>query len=349
MLQQTRVETVIPYFQRFLKLFPTLPALARASLQSVLKAWAGLGYYARARNFHKAARIICHDFGGKIPSTKNELLKLPGFGPYTAGAVASLAFNQPAAALDGNVKRVLSRLYCQEASTARQTDPGEKFAEDLIPPRRACDFNQALMDLGALICHPVRPRCPDCPLKKFCVGRATDLGAPSQPSPLEGEGEGGGFGDQNKKQKIKKFRKEIWVIALIEQEGKFLIHRNEERRLLADLWQFPFTVLRASELNRDKGGDKGDYDERKALKKAMRQKFGLKIKIKDSLPVKEYFFTHIHARMKPFLCSSPKSIPGGLNKKDVRWIKLSNFSRYPVSTAMRKIAALISSPSPGRH
>jgi len=111
MLQQTRVETVLPYFERFLKLFPTLPSLAQASLPQVLKAWAGLGYYARARHLHQAAKIIWRDFAGKIPSTKKKLLSLPGFGPYTAGAVASLAFNRPEPALDGNVRRVLLRVH----------------------------------------------------------------------------------------------------------------------------------------------------------------------------------------------------------------------------------------------
>jgi len=119
MLQQTRVETVIPYFERFLKLFPTLPDLARARLPKILKAWAGLGYYARARNLHNAAKVICQELGGKIPGTKEELLRLPGFGPYTAGAVASLAFNQPVAALDGNVKRVLARLFPKHCDFSR--------------------------------------------------------------------------------------------------------------------------------------------------------------------------------------------------------------------------------------
>ena len=145
--------------------FPSLPHLARAPLQSVLKLWAGLGYYARARNLHAAAKIIVKDLGGKIPSTKEALLALPGFGPYTAGAVASIAFNQRAAALDGNVKRVLSRLsgISDSASPLSEKKRLENFAEDLVPEGYASEFNQALMDLGATVCLPARPKCPILP------------------------------------------------------------------------------------------------------------------------------------------------------------------------------------------
>lgn len=170
MLQQTRVETVLPYFERFLKLFPTLPSLAQASLPKVLKAWAGLGYYARARHIHEAAKIIWRDLAGKIPSTKKKLLSLPGFGPYTAGAVASLAFNRPEPALDGNVRRVLLRVHDLWKSVPgnRLEKILEKFIKNFIPAGRASDFNQALMELGALICIPSQPRCPSCPVKNFC-------------------------------------------------------------------------------------------------------------------------------------------------------------------------------------
>ena len=132
MLQQTRVETVLPYFDRFLKLFPTLPSLAQASLPRVLKAWAGLGYYARARHLHEAAKIIEQDFGGKIPPRKQSLLSLPGFGPYTAGAVASLAFNRPEPALDGNVRRFLSRLHGLGGNFPRNQP--ENFLENFVFP-----------------------------------------------------------------------------------------------------------------------------------------------------------------------------------------------------------------------
>jgi len=312
MLQQTRVETVIPYFERFLKLFPTLDHLAKAPLQKVLKAWAGMGYYARVRHLHAAARTICRALDGKIPSTREDLLKLPGFGPYTAGAVASLAFNRTVPALDGNAKRVLSRLFRDggHSSWIPSKMKMEKFWEEWIPSGRASDFNQALMDLGAMICIPSQPRCSECPVKDFCLSKGTTW---------------------KEKSAAKKIREEKWAIALIEQNGRFLIHRNEGKGLLAGLWQFPTLVL-----NRD-----GGRNEKEALKKFLREDFGLRVEIKAPLSEQPYFFTHIHATMKPYLCSLTKTLYPARSPGPVRWIKPRSFTRYPVSTAMRKIADLL--------
>jgi len=314
MLQQTRVETVIPYYQRFLALFPTLKDLARAPLQKVLKAWAGLGYYARARNLHDTAKVICRELGGKIPQTKNELLSLPGFGPYTAGAVASLAFNQPVAALDGNVMRVIGRLFpgLKDLRRASAKKYPEEFLEGWIPSGRASDFNQALMDLGAMVCIPSRPRCSACPALKFC--------------PTKGE-------LPEKKPGGRKSREETWAVALVERAGRYLLHRNEARGLLAGLWQFPKVVV---DKNQAKEG--GHKNLGKLLKKYLLEDFGLEVKMKGRLPEREYFFTHIHALMKPYLCSltDPGNLPSP--SKSIRWVKPSGFSRYPISTAMRKIA-----------
>ena len=314
MLQQTRVETVIPYYQRFLTLFPTLKDLARAPLEKVFKAWAGLGYYARARNLHRAAQTICRDLGGKIPRTKGELLRLPGFGPYTAGAVASLAFNQPVAALDGNVKRVLERLFPQFRDSRRAPPKKdlEEFLEGWIPPGRASDFNQALMDLGAAVCIPSRPRCSVCPVLKFC--------------PTKGE-------LPEKKPAGRKLRQETWAVALLERDGRYLLHRNEAQGLLAGLWQFPKVVV---DENHTKPEDPG-----KLLKNYLLKDFGLRVRVLSGLPDQEHFFTHIHARVKPYLCilTDPPNPPPP--PKSARWVKPSGFSRYPISTAMGKMAALL--------
>jgi len=315
MLQQTRVETVIPYYQRFLALFPALKDLARAPLQKVLKAWAGLGYYARARNLHRAAKTICRELGGKIPRTKEELLRLPGFGPYTAGAVASLAFNQPVAALDGNVKRVLGRLFpgFNDPRRASAKKDLEEFLEGWIPIGRASDFNQALMDLGAAVCIPSRPKCSACPVLKFCAAKG-EL--------------------PDKKPTVRKFRKETWAVALVEREGRYLLHRNEAQGLLAGLWQFPKVVA-----ERNPGKDTNRKDPGKLLKKYLLQDFGLRVKIISHLPEQEHFFTHIHARMKPYLCILSDPVNSPQPPKSARWVKPSGFSRYPISTAMRKISA----------
>jgi len=318
MLQQTRVETVIPYFQRFLALFPTLKDLARAPLRRVLQVWAGLGYYARARNLHRAAKTICRERGGKIRGSKEELLRLPGFGPYTAGAVASLAFHQPVAALDGNVKRILGRLF-PEFHDSRRAPAGKDLEEFLgrwIPMGRASDFNQALMDLGAAVCTPANPKCSACPVLKFCAtkGKLPD-----------------------KKPALRKFREETWAVALVERDGRYLLHRNEARGLLAGLWQFPKVVL---EQSRAKGT--APQDPGKLLTRHLLQDFGLRVKIKSRLPEQVHFFTHIHARMQPCLCTPIDLADSPHPPKSARWVKPSGFSRYPVSAAMRKIAALIS-------
>jgi A/G-specific adenine glycosylase len=322
MLQQTRVETVLPYFERFLKLFPTLPSLAQASLPKVLKAWVGLGYYARARHLHGAAKIIWRDFGGNIPQTKQSLLSLPGFGSYTAGAVASLAFNQPEPALDGNVRRFLSRLIGLEAALpgSQRENLLESFVKGFIPRGRASDFNQALMELGALICIPSQPRCSLCPVQKFCSSRNPEA--------------------QRKRRTGKKIRREVWLVALVEKEGKFLLYRKEGMGLLAGLWQFPTLPVKGD-------GNTAGSKERKALRKMLWSDFGVGIKIKGPLPSREHSFTHIQVTMAPLLYSAVGGASLLPASRKVRWVKPINFSRYPISKAMSKISALILNPRLG--
>ncbi len=175
MLQQTRVDTAGPYFERFLAAFPTAEALAAADLEDVLRHWAGLGYYSRARNLHAAARQIAADHGGRLPSDDAALRALPGIGRYTAGAIRSIAFHQQAPLVDGNVARVLSRLFALEGDPA--TPAGQRvlwgLAERLVPAgARASAFNQGLMELGATVCAPQKPACEACPLASICVARA---------------------------------------------------------------------------------------------------------------------------------------------------------------------------------
>ena len=170
MLQQTQVATVIPYYERWLQRFPTLHALAEAPLDDVLKQWEGLGYYSRARNFHKAAQTVVGEMGGGMPRTVDTLLMLPGVGRYTASAIASLAFNQHAAVLDGNVKRVLARIYALSEPT---DDDLWMLAEALLPQGQAGAFNEALMELGATVCTPRSPKCSLCPISKDCAALAS--------------------------------------------------------------------------------------------------------------------------------------------------------------------------------
>ncbi len=306
MLQQTRVEAVIPYFHRFMTAFPNLETLARARLQKVLHQWSGLGYYARARNLHGAAKIIWRELGGEIPSQPEELRKLPGFGPYTAGAVASLAFNRPVPAMDGNVERVIRRVFGEaDVEAPPSKKEMERFWADWVPCRRASAFNQAMMDLGAMICVPGSPKCPECPVRKFCHYRG---GGPRQP-------------------RTRKVREETWLIALCEKNARLLMHRKEGQILLAGLWQFPTVVL----------PEGGEIAGKRALKIFLRRCFGVLVKTMVPLGKREYGFTHIRAAMKAYLCPPSGFTDPIVSPGCFRWIKPSNLSRYPVSTAMRKV------------
>jgi A/G-specific adenine glycosylase len=175
MLQQTTVAAVRPYYERFLARFPNVDALAQAPVDAVMQAWAGLGYYSRARNLHACAKAVMDQHGGRFPDTEAELLTLPGIGAYTAAAVAAIAFNQPAAAVDGNVERVMSRVFMIEEPLPRAKAVIRSLTEGLVPPDRPGDFAQAVMDLGATLCTPKRPACALCPWMTPCGARAAGL------------------------------------------------------------------------------------------------------------------------------------------------------------------------------
>jgi A/G-specific adenine glycosylase len=219
MLQQTQVKAVVPYYNRFLEQFPDIESLARSSEQKVLKHWAGLGYYSRARNIHKAARHIV-GIHGTFPTEHDEILALPGIGRYTAGAICSIALNQPRPIVDGNIRRVLIRL-----SAIRLKVPESHFwdlMKRLLPERNISSFNQAMMELGALICLPFQPNCMQCPLKSLC--KAWESGI------------------QNNIPKVhpNKSAKQLPIaILLLEQNGKMLITRGEKLRFIPGKWGLP--------------------------------------------------------------------------------------------------------------
>lgn len=219
MLQQTQVATVIPYFARWLARFPTLADFAAAPLDDVLKQWEGLGYYSRARNFHRAAQMVMGELGGVMPETVEGLLKLPGIGRYTAGAIASLAFNQDAPILDGNVKRVWARVF---ALTEMNDDALWAISRDLLPKGRAGEFNEALMDLGATICTPSNPKCAECPINKHCQAYAQ--GKPDA-YPI-------------KASKAPTPHKDIGTLLLLNPHGQALMGQRPADGLLGGLWEF---------------------------------------------------------------------------------------------------------------
>lgn len=223
MLQQTQVKTVIPFFERFVARFPTIRSLANAHPQTVLRLWQGLGYYQRARNLHQAAQIIIRDFAGHFPQGFADLLKLPGVGRYTAGAIASIAFDQPAPAVDGNVARVICRIDAIDGDiqSRKVVDQLWKRAEQLVPGKKPGDFNSALMELGALVCVPRNPHCEICPVRRACSARW--LGIEREiPTP--------------RKRKSNPIERRI--VHIIERRGRFLFEQRPQRGRWAGMWQF---------------------------------------------------------------------------------------------------------------
>ncbi|MGX7199471.1 A/G-specific adenine glycosylase [Enterococcus nangangensis] len=225
MLQQTRVDTVIPYYEHFMGLFPTVEALAHAPEEELLKSWQGLGYYSRARNLKAGAQQVLADFNGELPANLADLQKIKGIGPYTAGAISSMAFQQPVVAVDGNAFRVTTRLLAldDDISLPKTAKKIGAILEEVVPKEAPGDFNQALMDLGSKICTPKNPQCASCPLQKYCVSaaRGTQLNYPV------------------KTQKVKVKPVYYVALALSDGAGKFWLEKRENAGLLANFWHFP--------------------------------------------------------------------------------------------------------------
>lgn len=229
MLQQTKVDTVIPYFQHFIKKYPTPQALAKADEQEVLKAWEGLGYYSRARNLQNAVREVVASYGGEVPNDPDALDTLKGVGPYTKGAILSIAYNQPEPAVDGNVMRVLSRVLHIEEDIAKPATKKlfEKYVTELISPEDPSSFNQGIMDLGATICTPKSPACLLCPVQEHCRAFAEGL---EEELPVKTKG---------KKQKTVPYA----ALLIKNEQDQYVIEKRPEDGLLANLWQFPMVPI----------------------------------------------------------------------------------------------------------
>lgn len=229
MLQQTRVDTVIPYYNRFLKKYPTLQSLAYAPQEELLKMWEGLGYYSRARNLQAGVKEVVEKYDSKVPDNRHDISKLKGVGPYTAGAVLSIAYNKPEHAVDGNVMRVLSRaLHIKEDIALPKTRKVFEQAVDmLIDPQRPGDFNQGLMDLGAMICTPTSPKCLLCPVRDYCIAFQ--------------EGDADQLPIKSKKTKNKKVKYDVFVGY--DRNGRYLLEKRPSEGLLANMWQFPMIEI----------------------------------------------------------------------------------------------------------
>jgi A/G-specific adenine glycosylase len=324
MLQQTRVDTVIPYYERFLDWFPTIADLAQAPEEKLLKAWEGLGYYSRVRNMQKAAQQIMEDHGGVFPSSYDEISKLKGIGPYTAGAIASIAFGLPEPAVDGNVMRVLARLFEVDYDIGIPTNRKifQAMMEVLIDPDRPGDFNQALMDLGSDIESPVNPRPEESPVKEFSAAYQH------------------GTMDRYPIKAPKKKPVPVYLTAFIikDSQGRYLLEKNEREGLLSGFWHFPLIEVDSlsenlAQLSLLDGKDQAE-DNLEVL--SFEQDYDLAIDWQDkSYPIVQHVFSHRKWQVQ---------IRYGLVKEGVQqssestvWLKPDEFSDYPFAKPQQKI------------
>ncbi|MEK3796246.1 A/G-specific adenine glycosylase [Paenibacillus sp. FSL R7-0204] len=297
MLQQTRVDTVIPYFNRFIEQFPTVEALADAPEEEVLKCWEGLGYYSRARNLQHAAKQVKELYGGQVPDDRDAVFGLKGVGPYTAGAILSIAFNRPEPAVDGNVMRVLSRYFRIEDDIAKGPTrvKMEKLAAELIPEGEAGSFNQALMELGALICTPKSPRCLPCPVMEHCAARLAGCEA-SLPV----------------KTKAKPPRPEERLAALVEgrgeHAGRVLIRQRPASGLLARMWELPHWPAPPAEAGGARGALLPEAAALDRLRRSMSQA-GIHARPEEHWMAAEHTFSHIVWTLQVYRCREEAALP----------------------------------------
>jgi A/G-specific adenine glycosylase len=309
MLQQTQVNTVLPYYQKFLNHFPDIKGLAAAPLQTVLKVWEGMGYYARARNLHRAAKIMVKDHNGKIPANWEDIRKLPGVGDYISSAVLSIAFNRPYAVIDGNVKRVLARL-CLIYAPVNKSSAVKTFndaASKLLDNKNPGDFNQAIMELGAMVCKPNKPECGHCPLQTECLAYRSDM--------------------------VEKFPKRLKstplpvyhiAVGVVAKKNHVLITQRKPDGLLGGLWEFPGGKIRI------------DEDPERACIREIKEEVNLTVAIDSYVTRVKHAYTHFKIIVDVFCCrfvSGKVKLNGPV---DYRWIRLKQIDEFPFPKANHK-------------
>ena len=311
MLQQTQVTTVIPYYNRFLQRFPAIPSLAAAELDDVLRLWQGLGYYSRARNLHRAAQIVMQQHGGQLPRTAAELIQLPGIGPYTANAIASIAFDEALPVLDANVMRVFARLRDLDEDITRPATKRKlwSLAADRLPPARPGAWNQALMELGRRICRPRRPDCPRCPLRPDCLAHAR------------------GSQTQRPVRRPRPARPHYDVVAALlrNAQGELLLQRRPTEGLLGGLWAFP-------------GGRVGAADASLpgALERLLRETLGLEVQRGAALAPVQQGFTHFRITLHAWECTVLRG-PTATQTPELAWARPEDLHRYSFGRAERTL------------
>ncbi|HEX6922231.1 MAG TPA: A/G-specific adenine glycosylase [Bacillales bacterium] len=312
MLQQTRVDTVIPYFERFINRFPTVEALAEADEETVLKSWEGLGYYLRARNLQEGVREVHEKYEAKVPDNKKEISGLKGVGPYTAGAILSIAYGKAEPAVDGNVMRVMSRVLMVEDDIAKPKTRKlfEATVAELIPEGRTSEFNQGLMELGAVVCTPKSPKCLLCPVQEHCRAFAE------------------GRQDELPKKGKKKPPKVVpMAVAVLKNgDGKVLIHRRPQQGLLAGLWEFPgFEVSR-------------DGNKKEQLTQQMKETYGIEADLDKRLRNIQHVFTHLKWELAVYegIVKQPIS-----EQDNLKFVSVDELKAYPFPVSHQKIIAMI--------
>ena len=309
MLQQTQVKTVIPYYDRWLAQFPTLQTLASADQQQVLKLWQGLGYYARARNLHRAAQDIVSQHHGVFPTDLPTAVSLPGIGRTTAGGILSAAFDQPTPILDGNVKRVLARLVALSVPTSKAIAQLWQLSIALLDPAHPRDFNQAWMDLGATVCLPRSPLCDRCPWQPHCCayhqGIQTEIPMTETRAPIP--------------------RKMIGVAVIWNDAGQILIDRRKPNGLLGGLWEFP--------------GGKVELGETipACIQREIQEELGIGIEVGDRLIIIDHTYSHFHVTLNVHHCKHLSGEPQAIECDEIRWVELADLDSYPFPKANLQI------------
>lgn len=310
MLQQTQVVKVVPYYKRFIDAFPTIQDLADAHPDEVLKLWEGLGYYARARNLHKAAQVIVQKFAGNFPASEAEIVKLPGIGEYTAAAIMSIVFGADIPVIDGNVNRVLCRIFALDMNPKSRDGRliVRRKAELLLAHGHAGTYNQAIMELGAVICTPRSPGCTVCPVNTFCLARQknkqTDYPIPAP--------------------KKKRPHKHI-VVGIIWHDDKILIDQRKPEGLLGGLWEFPGGHVEDGE----------SYEE--AVIREVKEELDIHIKVTRFFTSVDHQYTHFTISLHAFLCQFMSGRPKALGCADWKWVRMDELSHYAFPRANGKI------------
>ena len=307
MLQQTQVKTVIPYYRRWLNKFGSIRDVANADLDSLLKAWEGLGYYSRCRNFHSASRVIINKYDGKIPETYDEFIALPGVGKYIASAVLSIAHDKKIPAIDVNLKRVYARILKIKQYTKYNLDRIEKLGSELVQCERPGDFNQAIMDIGSQVCRPFNPLCNDCPIRNYCKAY------------ISGNPEKYALAIRNKKKLTKKM-----ISVFIMVKDKFLIQKRDNSGLLGGLWELPTIEHTSSSQNE--------------IKTLIHNNYSNKIKILDRLGSTKHSYSHFKVDVDFYYCTALEKIK---TKKESKWIKINEFDKYAFSKINHKLIRMV--------